>query len=172
MRQPALMAVQAHYEGINWGRAGIEETDSVETPPWSSDPYAQTGPDHVDADFVWFQMAGNEQFRGPEGYLAYLRRWRSAFPDGWWELTALQLTGSGAVCESTFRGRHDRLLQIGGSLLPATGLEVSLPMCDVFRIRNGRLVTIYSYFDLATLVQQLGRAPAPGFRPQHLFIVN
>ena len=60
-----------------------------------------------------------------------------------------------AVVESTFRGRHT------GEVLgiPLAGRRVELPMVGVYEaegtlIRAGRL-----YFDLATLLGQLARAP-------------
>ena len=168
LQETTLGAVYTHFEGINWGTLGThaQGSDDPRLPPVA----------HVDDAFTWFHMADGATFCGPEGYVDLLRGWRSAFPDGWWEITALQptlqATGAGAICRSIFRGRHTGLLTTALGVLPGTGTEVALPMCDIFHTHQGRLLSIHSYFDLATLVRQLGRAPVAGLRPQHLFLVN
>lgn len=47
------------------------------------------------------------------------------------------------------------------SNVPPSGRWVNLPVCEVYLIRKGKIVGGRGYFDIATLMRQLGRPPDP-----------
>jgi len=40
-----------------------------------------------------------------------------------------------------------------------TGKKIDIPFCEIFEIRNGKLVSSHLYFDVATMMQQLELVP-------------
>lgn len=46
--------------------------------------------------------------------------------------------------------------------VPPTGRRVELSCCDVYQIKNGKIVRIRIYLDFANLLQQLGVMPRIG----------
>ena len=70
------------------------------------------------------------------------------------------------------RGTHGGLLETTFGLIAATGKPVDLPVCEIYRTGGGRLVAIESYFDLGTLVRQLGRCPEYRLQPLQMSLMN
>ncbi len=49
-----------------------------------------------------------------------------------------------------------------GTTLPPTGKRIVLRFCEVWRFRNGKVVSLYNYGDNLPLLQQLGLMPGAG----------
>ena len=152
VQDTAMEAVQAHFEHVNWR--------------------ATAGVCHVDDAFVWTCHVDGRTYTGPDGYAAYLDNWRRAFPDCWYEVQSFAVAGPVVVCQMTMRGTHRSLLETAFGLIAATGKPIDLPLCEIFRTCGGRLVAIESYFDLATLVRQLGRCPEYRLQPLQMSLMN
>ncbi len=104
-------------------------------------------------DIVLEDFAQRVGYRGRTAVLPVLRAYfGDGFPDGRMDLHAALHDERTLACRFTFNGRQDgRFLGI-----PATGRRVSVPMCVICRIGNGRIGHIALYYDAATLLQQLG----------------
>ena len=65
------------------------------------------------------------------------------------------------------RGTHSgTFASPGGPSIPATGKKGELPCCEAFRLRDGKVVSGRIYYDMLTLLGQLGVAPGlPTERP-------
>lgn len=137
-----LAAVQGHFEVINWGAS----EDAL--------PF-------IAAECAWNDVAAGRVYYGPDGYRAFWRYWRVAFPDWWAEVRTLNVAETAATCEYTFRGTHRGPLLFVSELLPPTGLEVTLDICEVYEVSGGRIVAARTYFDRAGLLQQLHLAVMP-----------
>ncbi len=70
--------------------------------------------------------------------------------------------GDRVVYMGTISGTHD------GELFgfPATGNKMEVRGVNFFRLANGKIVERWGQFDVLTMMQQLGLAPAPGGPPQ------
>ena len=101
----------------------------------------------------------NAKFTGKEGYLQLSQSWANAFPDGRCHVTNIAASEDGAVAEFAGRGTQTgTFMSPGGDIMP-TGKRVDVPFCDVFKIKNGKIVSYNSYFDSATFMKQLGLIP-------------
>lgn len=69
-------------------------------------------------------------------------------------------SGDTIVSELTLRAAHTGPLEGPMGTLPATGRQIELPCCDIFRVRAGQAVAHHLYFDMAGLLAQLGLTPA------------
>ena len=94
---------------------------------------------------------GEEEVRG---YFAETRR---AFPDQSNELIALHHADDAVVVEIWVRGTHDGPLRT----LPPTGRKFEVRTAAVFEFEGDRIVCERAYFDLATVLRQLGLASDP-----------
>jgi steroid delta-isomerase-like uncharacterized protein len=107
-------------------------------------------------------VGSGERFVGPEGSIAFSRMWADGFPDGRTEITGTVSEADRVVVLYRGRGTHTGTLKNASGEIPATGKEVTLELCDVIQIRDGKVQSVRTYFDSGSLLAQLGlMAAAP-----------
>jgi len=99
---------------------------------------------------------------GRDGYKQFALFFAEAFPDRRVEITNVFATEDQFVFEYTGRGTNTGPLHLPTRDVPATGRWGELRFCDVFQIRNGKITSHHTYYDMMTLLQNLGLAPAMG----------
>ena len=104
-------------------------------------------------------VGSDTRFRGPEGAIEFSRMWADGFPDGKVTIDHIIQSGDTVVVQFTGRGTQTGPLRGPGGDIPATGRSVTLNLCDVHDIRDGKIRKLSSYFDSASLLQQLGVMP-------------
>jgi steroid delta-isomerase-like uncharacterized protein len=117
------------------------------------------GAELVAEDGVQTIVGSGERFEGPDGFRRFSRMWADAFPDGRVEIESLIEAGDRVVVEFVGRGTHTGPLVSPMGEIPPTGRTVELRLCDVYEFRNGKMQAQRSYFDTASLMQQLGIMP-------------
>jgi steroid delta-isomerase-like uncharacterized protein len=95
--------------------------------------------------------------KGPEAGMAVGQMFATAFPDGKIDVQKITVTGDTAIVEFTGRGTHTGDLM---GIAP-TGRQISIPVCDILEIRDGKIMAEREYMDMMHVMQQLGVAPAP-----------
>ena len=105
----------------------------------------------------WLDMAAGTSFHGKEGFKQYDQNWLTAFPDGKIEVKKIMSAGESLVVELVGRGTHTGAFRSPTGVIPPTGKKVELHVCDVMQIRNGEIVLGHSYYDIASLLKQLGQ---------------
>ena len=95
--------------------------------------------------------------RGPEVGLAVGQMFATAFPEGRIDVEHIHVAGETAVVEFIGKGTHKGDLM---GIAP-TGRQMSINVCTVLTIRNGKIVTEREYMDMLSLMQQLGVAAMP-----------
>lgn len=104
-------------------------------------------------------VGSGTRFRGPEGSMQFSRMWADGFPDGRVTIDDVIAAGDDVVVRFTGRGTHTGTLSGPVGDIPATGRTVTLQLCEVFRIEGGKVKSLHSYFDSASLLTQLGVMP-------------
>jgi len=124
-----------------WNRRDWEKYRSLMHPQ-----YSYTGGD------------GQEQ-RGPEAGLAVGKMFATAFPDGRINIKTLRSDGDFVTVELVGTGTHK------GDLMGVapTNKRVSIPVCHVIELRDGKIYREREYMDMAHMMTQLGvmKTPAP-----------
>jgi steroid delta-isomerase-like uncharacterized protein len=110
----------------------------------------------VAPEFELQAMPTGELFRGPDGYRAFVGNWAAAFPDSRVEIRTVVSEGEYLCVEFTGRGTHDGPFQTPGGTIPPTGRTVEIPFFDVWRVRDGLVRRGRTYFDVGTIMRQLG----------------
>lgn len=107
-----------------------------------------------------------ETFVGPDGARAFSKMWADAFPDG--SITVDRIVGEGdsVVVEFTGRGTHTGTLATSMGSIAATGRELTLKLCDVYRFQDGKIQEQHAYFDTGSLMAQLGMTSQLGAATQ------
>lgn len=114
---------------------------------------------YVTPDCEWLNVPTGETRRGPEGFRQDMQAWATAFPDGMVEVTNLIPAGEWVCVEFTGRGTNKGPLTGPAGQIPPTGRRVEIRFCDLLHFRNGKVISGHSYYDMATMLQQLGVMP-------------
>ena len=114
-------------------------------------------------DIVWKDVANPEPIHGKEGARQFMQGWMTAFPD-LHSTTQNRIIGEDCIAsEIQFEGTNTGELQMSpdGPPIPATGKKVSNKSCYFARVRDGKVIEVNYYPDLAGMMTQLGLIPAP-----------
>lgn len=102
-------------------------------------------------DYSYTGADGNRRV-GPESGITVAETYTKAFPDLNFEITNMITTGNIVVTEMNAQGSHQGELM---GIKP-TDRKVSIPMCNVIEIRDGKIYAEREYFDNIHMMQQLG----------------
>ena len=95
---------------------------------------------------------------GAEAGIAIADMFTSAFPDVNLDIKRIHSVGDNvAIAEFVGRGTHKGDLM---GIAP-TGRQMTLPVCMIIEVRDGKILAEREYMDMLHLMQQLGVAPAP-----------
>ena len=123
----------------------------------------ERGGNMLSASAELLDVPSNQRFIGPEGLRQYWQSWYSAFSDGKVEGVNSHASEDGTVVTEFFgRGTHDgTLVGPGGQSLPATGRRVDVRFCQVATVRDNKITDARLYWDMMTMLAQLGALPTP-----------
>lgn len=79
-----------------------------------------------------------------------------AFPDIHREILDIYAMNDVVVVELAIRGTHEGPLPTPEGTVPATGKAIDVPCCDVFHMKDGKVVSFHCYNAASILLQQLG----------------
>jgi steroid delta-isomerase-like uncharacterized protein len=123
--------------------------------------------DTHDLDGVLRRLAADCEFSAPgfvgtgaETVVGFMAPFLAAFPDiSHRVVNTLEVADSIAI-ELEITGTHTEPLEGPGGALPPTGQTMNLNAANVWQVTDGKIVSYRVYFDTATLMAQLGVAPA------------
>ena len=107
-------------------------------------------------DVVYDEVGTQRVIRGIADYLAASKEWAGAFPDSKATFGDAHASGDTAVLEVTWRGTHTGPLQTPAGAVPATHKTIEIRACLVVTVADGRVRTARHYFDMVTMLTQLG----------------
>jgi steroid delta-isomerase-like uncharacterized protein len=127
------------------------------------DAFSKSDVDRVEAlasdDLELLDIATGETFRGKEGARRNAEGWFTPFPDVQVELVNLVVAGEWEVAEGIGRGTNTGPIRTPDGEIPATGRSMEARFCAISRVRDGKLVESRDYYDLGSIMQQLGLVP-------------
>jgi steroid delta-isomerase-like uncharacterized protein len=119
------------------------------------------GKDEVIDELVAPDFVDHEEFPGltpdRDGVKQFFAMFKSAFPDGRFEVEDLIEEGDKMVVRATIRGTHKGEF-IG---IPPTGKQITVTSIDILRIRDGQATEHWGVTDMAAMLTQLGVLPEP-----------
>lgn len=108
-------------------------------------------------DFVLEDIPAGLTLQGPEGMHAWLSNWLTAAPGARADLKVIYGEGDLVATEHHGVATHTGPMMLpDGTTLPPTGRTIDLWFGEFFKVRDGKLVSMRAYYDLATVMRQLG----------------
>jgi steroid delta-isomerase-like uncharacterized protein len=108
-------------------------------------------------DFYEEELATQRRLEGADARVAAARAWKRAFPDERGTITGMTASGNTVAVEVTWEGtQRGPIVAPDGQELPPSNERVSLKSVEVIEVEGGRLTALRHYFDLMTLLQQIG----------------
>jgi predicted ester cyclase len=104
-------------------------------------------------------MGSDTHFRGPSGAIEFSQMWAEGFPDGRVKIDNVVASGNHVVLQYTGEGTQTGALKSPVGEIPPTGRSITLELCDVHEFRDGKIRSVQSYFDSASMLMQLGVMP-------------
>jgi steroid delta-isomerase-like uncharacterized protein len=110
----------------------------------------------IAGNFTYEEIATQRKADGVDQAIAIWQGWAAALPDSRATFNNAVVSGDTVVLEVTWNGTHTGPLQTPTGALAPTGRRIQLRACQVFQIAGGKAQSMRQYFDMATLMQQLG----------------
>ncbi len=110
----------------------------------------------VGARFVYDEVGTQRKTQGADKLIEMWQAWARAIPDSKATFRNALVSGNTVVLEVTWRGTHTGPLQTPGGENPPTGNKIELRACQIVEVAAGKARAMRHYFDMATLMQQLG----------------
>jgi predicted ester cyclase len=114
------------------------------------------------ADAEVIDVPSGTTLHGPDGFKRIVLFFAENFPDSRVELTNAFATQDQVALECTVRWNDTGPLYLPSGALPSMRRSGELRYCLVFEFRNGKIVSLHSYYDMLTMMEQLGLAPVTG----------
>lgn len=113
----------------------------------------------ITPDFVYDEVATGRRTSGADAALEAWKGWAQAFPDSKATFQAAHTSDDGTVVlELTWKGTHKGPLQTPTGSIPPTGKGIEVRACAIVEVKGDKARLQRQYFDMATLLQQLGVA--------------
>ena len=100
-------------------------------------------------------MASGTKFRG-KAIGDSIAALASAFPDVHRELLSFSVTENVVVVETAIQGTHKGELALASGTLAPTGKTIDVPVCDVYHLEGGKIISFDCYNLPSVMLQQLG----------------
>jgi steroid delta-isomerase-like uncharacterized protein len=108
------------------------------------------------ADARYHELATQRKVEGQEKVVELYKGWKTAFPDAAGNVTSAVGSGNMAALEVTWTGTHNGPLETADGTIPASGKRQETPAVIVFTFEGGKIKDDRQYFDLMTLLKQIG----------------
>lgn len=108
---------------------------------------------------VYEEMATQRRTQGRDATVQLAMEWRQAFPDAKGTIQRITASGNTVTAEILWEGTHKGTLTSPAGAIPATGKRVQMRAVQVATVEAGKLKQTNHYFDLMTMLQQLGATP-------------
>ncbi len=109
-------------------------------------------------DGVYDEKATHRRLQGVGQILEAWKGWAAAIPDSKATFLGEHASGNTAVLEVVWRGVHHGPLHTPSGTIPASHKAIEIPACQVVSVEGGKVKSFTHYFDMLTLLTQIGAA--------------
>jgi steroid delta-isomerase-like uncharacterized protein len=108
------------------------------------------------SDFVYDEVGTQRKTQGIDQVITLWQGWATALPDSKCSFDNAVASGNTVVLELTWRGTHKGELQTPNGPIAATNKQIEIRACNVVQLEGEKVKSQRHYFDMATMLQQLG----------------
>ena len=106
--------------------------------------------------FTLDEVGTQRKIKGVGPVIDAYHGWAKAFPDSKATINSAVASGTKVVLELTWRGTHTGPLATPTGEIPASGKKFQVRACQVVEVAKDKAKSTRHYFDMSTLMQQLG----------------
>jgi len=110
-------------------------------------------------DVVYDEVGSQRRVQGADQLVQAYQGWKQALPDGKGKIKNAFASGNQVTIEVTWEGTHNGPLVGPGGTIRPSGKSISVPGAQVITFQGDKIKELRQYFDLLTLLQQIGAAP-------------
>ena len=110
----------------------------------------------LDPNCIYDEVSTNRKVQGVDQVIALWQGWAAAFPDSRATFERELASDNVVVLEVTWRGTHTGPLPTARGTIPASGNRIEIRACMVAELANDKPRLERHYFDMTTLLQQIG----------------
>jgi ketosteroid isomerase-like protein len=103
----------------------------------------------------FYDVAGGKKYYGEDIGLT-VDVYATAFPDMHRQLDNFYFVDDAVIVGLSVNGTHNGDLALPAGTIPATGKKMHTPCCDVFHIKDGKIISFHCYVAVPILFGQLG----------------
>ncbi len=111
------------------------------------------------SDVVYDEVGSQRRMQGADQLVEAYQGWKRALPDGKGTIKNAFASGNSVAIEVTWTGTQSGPLEGPGGTIPPSGKSMSLPGAQLITFQGDKIKELHQYFDLMTLLQQIGAAP-------------
>jgi steroid delta-isomerase-like uncharacterized protein len=105
---------------------------------------------------IYDEVPSQRRVQGISDITAAWQGWATALPDSKASFDSVSVSGNTVTLELTWRGTQNGPLQTPGGALPPSGRTIEVRAVQVVDVADCQVQAVRHYFDMATLLQQLG----------------
>jgi steroid delta-isomerase-like uncharacterized protein len=114
-------------------------------------------------DFYEEELATQRRLEGADARIEAAQSWKRAFPDEHGTITGAYTSGNTVAIELTWEGTQSGPMATpDGQVLPPSNKPITVKSVEVIEIEDGKIKVLRHYFDLMTLLQQIGAMDQAG----------
>jgi steroid delta-isomerase-like uncharacterized protein len=112
------------------------------------------------ADASYDEKGTHRCIQGSDKIIEAWQGWAKAFPDSKATFVREFASDDTAILEVVWKGIHGGPLQMPTGEIPASNKALELPACHVNHVEGGKIKSIAHYFDMLTMLAQIGATKA------------
>jgi len=109
-------------------------------------------------DVIYDEPGTQRHLQGADQMIAAYRGWKHAAPDGKGVITKAFASEASVTLEVIWTGTQTGVLMGAEGAIPPTGKAWKVMGAQIITIEDGKIVQFRQYFDMLTILQQLGAA--------------
>lgn len=117
--------------------------------------------DVIAPDAVYDEVGTGRRIEGADAILEVNKAWKAALPDSQGTIEDALSCDDRVVLRITWSGTQSGPLPLPtGGEIPPSNRQINVPACQIVRVADGKLVEAIHYFDMLTLLEQIGAMEA------------
>jgi steroid delta-isomerase-like uncharacterized protein len=114
---------------------------------------------HLMPDAVYQELGTQRQIQGADQIIQVMQEWKKAMTDATGTVTNVLASGASITLEISWQGTHNGPFAGPQGLVRATGRRQTTAAAMILKFQGEKAKEIHHYFDLLTLLQQIGAMP-------------
>lgn len=113
-------------------------------------------------DAIYEEAATHVRVKGADDYLKIVQRWKRAFPDLQATVLDSAMTGNKVFAEVEWEGTQTGPLEGPFGMIAPTHKHGVVKASMIVTVKNDKIVELHHYFDMVTMLSNLGLVPFAG----------